>query len=213
MVAARLSLAGAVLLVASLFFTWLELPLFSGATGQAAGSTSQATEQSLDGWTVLESGDTILLFIGLVVIGLVALRRIEGPWLLVMSVGALAVVLSFVFSGVPMTEVYEQVYGESGFSYDAAKGVGMWIASAGTVVLLLAGVIQARDWLPARSAGPRRGGGSTEATAEPEADQPGLASPTRRRRARTTREAGGTRSLSDRGGDRPEGRRSRRSQG
>jgi hypothetical protein len=152
--AARLSLAGAVLLVASLFFTWLELPLFGSQTGQPAGGT-QAGEQSLDGWTLLESGDTILLFIALIAIGLVVFRSIEGPWLLILGVGAFSVVLPFMFSGVPMTEVYEDVYSDAGFSYDAAQGTGVWIAGAGTIVLLIAGVMQVSDRLPSRR-GPRR---------------------------------------------------------
>lgn len=153
MAAARLSLAGAVLLVASLFFTWVELPVFSGAT---TGTPTQATETSLDGWTVLEAGDTLLLFVALAAIGLVASRNTAGPWLLVLAGIALAVVLSFLFSSVPMTEVYKEVYSSPGYTYSAAKGTGIWIAAAGTAVLLFAGVIQARASLPGRRPGSRR---------------------------------------------------------
>jgi hypothetical protein len=193
--AARLSLAGAVLLVASLFFTWLKLPLFSGTAGQTTATPGQAAEQNLDGWTVLESGDTVLLFIALIAIGLVALRSIEGPWLLVLAVGALAVVVPFLFSSVPMTEVYKQVYSGSGYTYEAAKGTGVWIASAGTLVLLLAGVIQARDWLPGR---------------EPRAAESGSAPARRTRRVPAGRDAGGEDASSERGEDPSWGWRSRR---
>jgi hypothetical protein len=53
-----------------------------------------------------------------------------------------------VISSVPLTEVYKQVYAQPGYSYEAAKGTGMWVAGSGTALLLIAGGIQARAWLP-----------------------------------------------------------------
>lgn len=149
--AARLSLAGAVLLVVSLFFSWLTIPLAS-ATG------AEATKQSLDGWTVLESGDAVLVFVAFVAFGLVVLRRIDGPWLLLLSAGALAVVVTFMFSTVPITEIYKQVYRSSGYTYDADKGIGIWIAAAGAILLLIAGGIQAQGWMQGLQPGSRRRG-------------------------------------------------------
>ncbi|MGH2956594.1 MAG: hypothetical protein ACRDL6_06330 [Solirubrobacterales bacterium] len=178
--------------MASLFFTWLTIPLASSTGGPT-------TRQSLDGWTALESGDAVLLFIAFVVLGLVALRRIEGPWLLLLAAGALAVVITFVLSSVPITQVSKQVYSSSGYSYDAAKGTGIWIAAAGTSLLLIGGVIQARAWISRRQPGARRRGpaphpGSTA--------QPGSAPAGSTRRAPAAgRDAAGGVAFPDRGSD------------
>ena len=76
------------MIVGSLFFEWIDLPY-----GDTPGGTI-----SLDGWTSLETGDTVFVFVALVIVGLVSRRRLRGPWPLLLGLAATAVVVTFAVS-------------------------------------------------------------------------------------------------------------------
>ena len=87
----------------------------------------------------------MFVLIALVAAGLAYLRGLRGPWPLLLALAAAAIVVTFAVSTTPAIEVGEAVRGQGLGSEDPYDfGPGLFIAAAGTVLLLAAGLFEAR---------------------------------------------------------------------
>ena len=127
------TLFGVSLIVGSLFFEWLEIP------------NGDAGTLSLNGWSALETGDDLFLLIALVAVGLAYLRGLRGAWPLLLALAAAAIVVTFAVSTTPVVELTDAAGNQGSSTFDAYDfGPGLFIAAAGTLLLLIAGLVEAR---------------------------------------------------------------------
>ncbi len=141
-VAGLLAVAAVLVLVGSLFFHWAQVPYGTDTPGQT-------DTFPMNGWESLEAGDALFIFIAIVIATMVSMRRLDGPWLLLLGIAAASTVLAFLFSTVPLAE-YSALFHEG---VEPGRGPGSWIAAGGAALLVVAGLIQAKAWAAEHPAG------------------------------------------------------------
>ena len=119
-----MALLAAALLVASLFIDWYELT-------SPGGDVSLA----LTGWDALETSDALLLVFALTTIYFLIVRRFG--LLVPLGLSAIAVVLVVFATDTPTIALADQ----GGSGVQAAHETGMYVALAGSILLLGAGAV------------------------------------------------------------------------
>jgi predicted lysophospholipase L1 biosynthesis ABC-type transport system permease subunit len=118
---------GAVLMPASLFLNWYEVP---------PGVFRERGFQ-LKGWDVFESTDAVLTLAAIVVLVLLTQRSDVSRWLTLVG----AVAMAFVVNDIVDKPAILGLFDTPGLSLE----IGAWVALAGTILVVAAGLLD-RGW-------------------------------------------------------------------